>query len=302
VQSDRPAAVADDLPSPDTQRPTLFVLIGNAQKSIVLHALYGVKGAHFFKQRRSEMHLYLDHATTFTDRPILLASCDMQQRSARRISAKQEKCHREERHVFRQRVPAGGGTADELLPHLLFPLADVFCFFSDDVGGFRPIAQRLALWLDQNRSSASPKIVLLSMVIVTSKLSPEPQAEERAKRAFLWMLEEETAVSPYQQLSAIDVVAILPKRAVSAAARCRVIKDRLMEKSDYVRMERQAHRVLYSATRTAAFLRAAAAHFARSFDKPFDFIHASRAHNHVATDLTEHLSNFLKHTASRQPS
>jgi hypothetical protein len=51
-----------------------------------------------------------------------------------------DKCHRETRHVFRQRVSAGGGTIDKLLPHLLFLLADVFCFFSNNLGGFRLIA------------------------------------------------------------------------------------------------------------------------------------------------------------------
>jgi hypothetical protein len=180
----------------------------------------------------------------------------------------------------------------------LFPLADVFCFFSDDLGGFRPIARRLALWLDQSRSPASPKTALPSVLIVTSKLSPGTEAEERAKRAFLCMLEEETAVSPFEQLSAIDVVAVLPKRAVSAVSRCRRVKDRLMEKSDHVRSDREARRVLYSATHMAAFLQAAAAHFARSLDAPFDFIQASRVHNHVAPDLAEHLSIFFKHTAS----
>jgi hypothetical protein len=300
VQSDRPAAIVDDLPSPDTQRPSFFVLIGNAEKSIVLRTLFGMKKTrtNVFKQRRSEMHLYLDHATTFTDRPILLAGCDMQQRSFRGINGKRDECHREERHVIRQRAPAGGGTVDELLPHLLFPFADVFCFFADDLGDFRLIAQRLALWLDQSLSSTPPKTVLPSMVIVTSKLSLGAQAEEQAKRDFLWMLKEETAVSPYRQLSTISVITVLPRSAVSAAARCRVIKERLMEESDYVRKERTARGVLYSATHTAAFLHAAATHFARSLEYPFDFIHASRIHNHVAPDLTEHLSNFFKHTVS----
>jgi hypothetical protein len=300
VQSDRPATIADGLPSPDTQRPSLFVLIGNAEKSIALQAVFGTKKARrcVVKQRHSEIHLHLDPATTFTDRPVLLASCDMRQRPAGWTSAKRDGCHRETRHVFRQRVSAGGGTMDELLPHLLFPLADVFCFFSDDLGGFRPIARRLALWLDQSRSPAPPKTALPSVLIVTSKLSPGAEAEERAKRAFLCMLEEETAVSPFEQLSAIDVVAVLPKRAVSAVSRCRRVKDRLMEKSDHVRSEREARRVLYSATHMAAFLQAAATHFTRTLDAPFDFIQASRVHNHVAPDLAEHLSTFLKHTAS----
>jgi hypothetical protein len=55
VQSDRPAAIVDDLPSPDTQPPSFFVLNGNAEKSIVLRAW-----TYIFEQCRGEMHLYLD--------------------------------------------------------------------------------------------------------------------------------------------------------------------------------------------------------------------------------------------------
>ena len=223
----------------------------------------------------------------------------MQKLSVKWINTKRYKCHRETRHVFHQELPSSGGRIDELLPHLLFPFADVLCFFSDDLGGFRPIAQRLALWLDRNNGSSTlPRTALPSVVIVTSKLSPAPEAEKQAKRAFLWMLEEETAANPYQQLSAIDIVAVLPKHAVSAAARYRRIKDCLMEKSDQARSAREAHRTLYSATHMTAFLQLAAAHFARSLETPFDFIQSSRVYTHVASDLEEHFSNFLRHVTS----
>lgn len=299
LQSDRPTTLANDLPSFDTQRPSLFVLIGNAEKSVALQALFGIKRARrrIANQKYSEMHLHFDPSTTFTDRPVLLASYDMRQRSAKWASARRDKCHRETRHVFRQ-LPAGGGAVDKLLPHLLFPFADVFCFFADDLGGFKPIAQRLALWLGQSRSSTPPKTALPSVVIVTSRLPPRAEAEEQAKRAFLWMLEEETTVSPYQQLSAINVVAVFPKNAMSEAARYRRIKERLMERSDQVRKDREARRALFSAAHTAALLQSAGAHFARSLDTPFDFIQASRIHNHVAPDLAEHLSSFLRHITS----
>jgi hypothetical protein len=58
--------------------------------------------------------------------------------------------------------------ADDILPRLLSPFADVFCLFSDDLGGFRQIAQRLALWLNQSRSPTPTKTALPSVVVVTS--------------------------------------------------------------------------------------------------------------------------------------
>jgi hypothetical protein len=183
------------------------------------------------------------------------------------------------------------------LARLLFPFADVLCFFSDDLGGFRQTAQRLALWLEQSRSSTAAEAPLPGVVIVTSKLPPSAAAEAQAKRAFLWMLEEEMGVElgadlP-KQLSAIDVVAIRLRGATWTDAGCRRVKGRLMKQSDQVRRRRAASRALYSATHMVAFLKGAGAHLARSLDAPFDFIHASRLHNPVAPDLAEHLSNFL---------
>ncbi len=34
---------------------------------------------------------------------------------------------------------------DSIYTHLLFPFADVFCFFSVDLGGFRYIARHIAV-------------------------------------------------------------------------------------------------------------------------------------------------------------
>jgi hypothetical protein len=45
VQSDRPAELVKDLPSPHTQRPSVFVLIDNAENSSALQALFGIKKA-----------------------------------------------------------------------------------------------------------------------------------------------------------------------------------------------------------------------------------------------------------------
>ena len=299
VQSDRPAALVKDLPSPDAQQPCVFVLVGSAEKSVALQASFGIKKARWplINQTRSEMHLHLDPSTIFADRPILLASYNVRPRPASWITARRDPCHRETRHPLRQ-PSAGVEAADDILPRLLFPFADVFCLFSDDLGGFRQIAQRLAFWLDQNRSSTPPKTALPSVVVVTSRFPPKAGAEDQARRALLCMLEEETTVDPYQQLAAIDVVAVFPKGAMSAEARWRRLRERLMERSDQVRKDREARCALYSATHLAAFLQGAGAHFARAPDVPFDFLQAARIHNPVAPDLAEHLSNFLKHITS----
>ena len=299
VQSDRPAALVKDLPSPDAQQPCVFVLIGSREGSAALQASFGIEKARWPRtnQTRSEMHLHLDPSTVFADRPILLASFDVRPRPVSWITARRDPCHRETRHPLRQ-PRAGLKVADDILPRLLSPFADVFCLFSDDLGGFRQIAQRLALWLNQSRSPTPTKTALPSVVVVTSGVSPKAAAEEHARRTLLSMLEEETTVDPFQQLAAIDVVAVVPKGTMSAKARWRRLRERLMERSDRVRRDRESRCALYSATHLAAFLQSAGAHFARAPDVPFDFLQAARVHNPVAPDWAEHLSNFLKHITS----
>jgi hypothetical protein len=298
VQSDRLAALVQGLAAPSVQQPSLFVLVGGAEKSAAMQAVFDIKKDRLpvMNHSRSEIHLHLAPSTALADRPVLLASCNVRRRPARWAVARQSKCHKETRHALRQLPPGGEGT-NKVLARLLFPFADVLCFFSDDLGGFRQTAQRLALWLEQSRSSTAAEVPLPGVVIVTSKLPPSAAAEAQAKRAFLWMLEEEMGVElgadlP-KQLSAIDVVAIRLRGATWTDAVCRRVKGRLMKQSDQVRRRRAASRALYSATHMAAFLKGAGAHLARSLDAPFDFIHASRLQNPVAPDLAEHLSNFL---------
>jgi hypothetical protein len=299
LQSNRLDTLIEELPHPDIQRPSLFVLIGNAEKSVAIRALFGLKKARrpVIKRRSDEIHLHIDPSTAFADRPILLASCDARQHSQRWANTGGDKCHETTRYPLPQ-LFAGGKSADDVHINLLSPFADVFCFFSDDIGGFRQIAQRLALWLDKGHFSTLPKTALPSIVIVTSKFAPRAETEDEAKRAFLWMLREETTKDLYQRVSAIDIVALFPKGAISTEARYRRVKGRLMERSDQVRKNREDSRVLFFATHFAAFLKGASAHFADSPNTLFDFIKASRVNNPVAPDMAEHFSNFLKHVTS----
>ncbi|KAF3028716.1 hypothetical protein E8E12_000182 [Didymella heteroderae] len=282
--------------------PSLFVLIGNAERSATLQTLFGVKKARWPLTSRtgSEMHLHLDPTTAFVERPILLASYDARQRSVSRTIgrtiARPDKCHKETRHVLRQLPSSEQAASDDVLPRLLGPFADVFCFFSDDLGGFRQIAQCLARWLDQGCSPSLPNIVRPSVLVVTSGVVTS--GADKAKSTLLSMLAEETTVDLHQQFADIDVLVVFPKKAVSAEARWRPLRERLMKRSDRMRIERKARRVLYSATHLAAFLQSAGPHFARNPSDPFYCIQASRAHNPVAPDLAEHHSTFLKHIVS----
>lgn len=136
------------------------------------------------------------------------------------------------------------------------------------------------------------------MVIVTEKIPLGAEREKEAKKAFLWLLREETARDLSEQISDIHIVALLPIHKVSSKARYRRLKECLLDISDEVRRNREDARTLFSVTHFATLFRYACDHFSQPTEEPFDFIKASRKQNPIAEDLAEHISNLLKYIKS----
>lgn len=300
LESDRLQVLTSQIISPDTQQPSLFVLIGNAAKSLALRELFGVRNAYKsrYKRSSSEIHLYLDPSSVFHSRPILLADSDLPKQSLRTKAPTTNKCHDTTRRTLSRPGSSVDKIAVEIYSHLLFPFADVFCFFSADLGGFRQIARHIATWLEIGQSSNLPKSTHPRVVIVTEKIPLGVESEREARKAFLWLLREETTKDLSEKISAIDIVALFPSNKISVEARHRRLKECLMNSSDQVRKNKEDTKTLFSATHFTAFSKYACDHFSKTSTEPFDFIKASRIQNPVAPDLGEHLSNFLKHIKS----
>jgi hypothetical protein len=305
LESDRLQTLTHQIQDPETQRPSLIVLIGNASKSQALRKLFGIKKGRKFRSKRNadEIHLHLDPSTIFHSRPILLADSDLPQQNLKRRVPTADKCH----ETIRRTLPRIGGglsysapdgNTDTIYSHLLLPFADVFCFFSADVDGFRQIARHVAGWLEKAQPSTLPRSTFPRVIIVTEKMSPGAEREKEARKAFLWLLREETTRDLSEQISDIHIVALLPDRRVSPEARYRRLKERILNASDEVRSNREDTRTLFSATHFTALFKYACDHFSQASEEPFDFIKASRKQNPVAEDLTEHLFIFLKHIKS----
>jgi hypothetical protein len=144
------------------------------------------------------------------------------------------------------------GTIDSIYSRLLLPFADVFCFFSSDINGFRQIARHIAIWLNKGQPSTLLRSTYPRIIIVTEKAPIGREPEKEARKAFLWLLREETTHDLSEQISAIDVVSLLPKGKVSAEARYRRLKECLLKGSDEVQRNREETRTLFSAIHFAA--------------------------------------------------
>jgi hypothetical protein len=301
LESDRLRTLTKYIQFPDTQKPSLLVLVGNTTKSIVLRELFGVKRVRRFRTKRTvgEIHLHLDPSTIFTGRPIFLADGDSPSQALRTKSTIGDKCHETTRHTVQWSTFLPGmslsGVGASIYTHLLSPFTDLFCFFSTDLGGFRQIAISIAAWLEKGSYSTLPKGAYPRVIIVSDKIPQGTASEKEARRAFLWMLGEETTRDPFEQFSEISVVALFPTGTISVEARYRPLKERLMEASNRIRTNREDNRHLFSTTHFNALFGYACTHFAETIDRSFNFIEAARKYNPVALDLDKHLSTLLKH-------
>jgi hypothetical protein len=130
---------------------------------------------------------------------------------------------------------------------------------------------------------------------VCDNIPPGAGTEKEARKGFLWLLEEETTKDPFEQISAIDIVALFPASTMSNKARYRPLKERLIDGSDQVRKQREDTRLSFSATRFTALFNYACGYFIETINQLFNFIRALRTYNPITPDLEEYLSTFLKY-------
>ena len=294
LESNRLRTLIGDIPHPETRHPSLFVLIGNKEKSLVLHKLFGVKRSRRFTLRRKEgeVHLHLEPSSIFSDRPILIADGDLSTWSSEECAGDTLRCHETARRPLLPGLRAER-IVGSVYPQLLLPFTDVFCFFSADIGGLRQVACYLAAWIERGHSSTLPKSTYPRVVIVTDEIPPGTGIEKEARKTFLSMLNEETTKDPFEKLSEIKIVTLLQCDTMSVATRYRRVKECLLNMSDYVRKAREDSRTMFSATHFVALFEYACRHFTRTSEEPFNFITASRR-NPIAPDLGKHLSTFLE--------
>ena len=327
--TDRLHTLLEDLPDPDEQSPSLLVFIGNKSKAMAIKELantfsppprYGrdpscqsqhddessSRGQTKLNGRRAhgEIHLHIHPPSAFSSRPVLLAEGDLPSLDKPRRALATEKCHETASRQLNSMTlitPTLSESADKIYFRLLSPFTDVFCFFADDVGKFRPVVQRLALWLDLGQPSTLPKSTRPKVLIVTERGEDAPGDDESDLRDFKRMLSEETTMDVSEQFSDIRLLSLAAReKNLSNKARHRELFEHLLNFSDQVREARVSTQTLFSARHFAAFFRYALNHVAVTSVEPFNFISASRIENPVASNLRDHLINFLHNIKTPQ--
>ncbi|KIW36756.1 hypothetical protein, variant [Exophiala oligosperma] len=297
--SDRLQTLINDTPGPDLQQPSLLVFVGHTAKSLALRSLSVDQNRQRSAGRRKRgggVHLQPANCNVFRDFPVLLADGDLPYRDNMKRSSAQ--CH-ETRQLILPRVRGGvqdrtlEDAADHLYSRLLGAFADVFCFFSTDIGGFGPVVRRLASWLENGKPTTLPNTTYPRMVVVMETADPGMQSDKEAEEVLLGELRQETTKNSYELVSALEVVTV-----PHGGQDCRRLEEYLVRALDQVRRQKIAARTLFSGRHLSAFFKYATDHFGRTTMEPFDFVQASRLQNPVTPDLGSHLSNFLKQIKS----
>lgn len=326
--TDRLETLLEDLPDPDEQSPSLFVFIGNRSKAMAIKELaktfspppdYGHdtrrrsqhddelnrRGRSKLNGRRThgEIHLHIHPPSTFSSKPVLLAEGDLPSLDRSRLLAI-EKCHETANRLMDAGAlitPTLSECADRLYFKLLSPFADVFCFFADDVGGLRPIVQRLAIWLDLGQPSTLPESTRPKIIIVIERDGDDYNGDELASSAFKQMLSEETTIDISKQFSEIKVLSLEAySKNLSNKSRHRELFEHLLNFSDQVREAKVRTQTLFSACHFAAFFNHVLNHIITPSTGPFNFISATRIDNAVPPDLGIHLTEFLQNIRTPQ--
>ncbi|KAH8756094.1 hypothetical protein F5883DRAFT_718658 [Diaporthe sp. PMI_573] len=139
--SDRAQKLTATIPDCDVQQPSLFVLIGNTTKSAALREIFGIRRSRRSPfQRGHGLHLHVDPSSIFRRRPLLVAEGDI--RSSYAPKHARGKCHRVNKRIIeRPRHESEiAQISTSVYSQLLYPFADVFMFFSDDIGGLKQVA------------------------------------------------------------------------------------------------------------------------------------------------------------------
>lgn len=295
--SNRLEKLVQQIPDRYNAKPSLIVLIGEKAKSQALRQLFNIKQTRLFRNQRykGEVHLNL-YSDCSSPGPLLVADGRLGESQVPKKHAGPERCH-QERQISIPNDTIGGtqicrhDITSVVYQRLLFPFADVFCLFANDLGGLRDVARQLAcLSQKPNPSTLAPK-TFPQILVVTSCIAADRDDDLRGM--FLYMFREESQKDFNECFPGLDIVSIGSTMRFSSGAQYRSLKERILGMCSKARQAREDHRVHFSAEHMRAYFSMTCDHICKTIEDPFDFILSSRVDGPRKEDLSNHLSHLV---------
>ena len=297
VHTNRLETLFDELPRPDSQRPSLCLFLGGPAKSIAVKNQL-TRSVKTTSRRRAEFYLHTDCGTTFSDRPRFIVEGDL-------IPHRYEAWSREDSWYLQTTSTTvtrrtenfkklDASAVDIFCSHVLLPYLDVVCVFLDDYASTAAVVRRLACWTTVIAQNGPLRHVLPHLLFVTSQ----------ADRYLTW---DEISACVVREghdrlertFSTLSMIDISPSRCTASSSTSQTPRDilnsRLLRLSDDARNRRVQAGCWLTARHLGAMLTSSLEH---TSPKPVDLIELSRLHHRVSRDLTTHLSDFVSRFTS----
>ncbi|KFY31633.1 hypothetical protein V493_00940, partial [Pseudogymnoascus sp. VKM F-4281 (FW-2241)] len=301
--------IANALPSPSTQYPSIVLFIGKTLKNKALRALY------------PQNELYSASGTDYTGPAFKAGSgaqaFEMYEAASKKGSRGKQTCHdTSNHHVSWPSVEGNGSQRQQSIDHvqarLLSPFTDVLCLFAQDYGGLDAVAETLITWATIGPASSLEHPIRPRLLIVAN-ISGDVFASE-ALRLQLKVLSHPGFSDSFSSLNVINVLGAsghTPRGHFSALEQ--VLKEE-------IRLQRAARvntHTLFSMVHIAAFFDLALQNFrnppltcraskylhAVLYSSPlskFSFIDASREDFKVSPNFPQHLRSFMSALADKK--
>ncbi|KFY95373.1 hypothetical protein V498_03386 [Pseudogymnoascus sp. VKM F-4517 (FW-2822)] len=289
--------IANALPSPSAQYPSVVLFIGTTLKNKALRDLYPQNEVSTCR-KFGIANICIDSTTADEEHPVLLAESvpDYSQAKPRG----KQKCHdTSNHHVSWPSDECNGPQRQQFINHvharLLSLFTDVLCLFAQDHGGLDAVAETLITWATIGPAS-SLEHPIRPRLLVVANISGNTFASE-ALRLQLKVLSHPGFSDSFSSLNVINVLGAsghTPRGHFSA------LEQVLKEEIRFQRAARINTHTLFSMVHIAAFFDLALQNFAKSPLSTFSFIHASRNDFKVSPNFSQHLRSFMSVLANKK--
>ena len=281
--------IADSLPHPSTQYPSLISFVGKRLKTRALRALF--PRSDLSSCRRSGIaNICADPTSTGNDYPTLIADSSPEYTiSNPRVK---ETCHETTTHQVSWACedhgsPTQQDVADLVHARLLSLFTNVVCIFAQDCGGIDKVAEQLATWTKNGSASSLPASTRPRLLVVTSVHGPDFDSE--ALRFRLRVLSDSKFPASFSSLNVVNVLGTGRARRGNFSGLAAVLGD----ETKATRLERVNTHTLFSMVHLTVFFDMALRDFTASPWSTFDFIQRSREDNPVLPNFQRHLVSFM---------
>ena len=281
----RYASIASQLPDPETQTPSLTLLLGKKLKDQALRYLFSHNNI-----RRTSIsgspNLRIENSSLNSKHPLLFADCDPLLPECVQAHEQARNCHPTTNFPIKWPSSSTSQVSSATIARLLFPFSDVVCVFATDCGGLATVRARLSQWAAAAALRESDHNLRPYLVVIFDH-------GDKPENALQYLLQRHTGTDLHTCFKEITVLELAPQD-LSPSARFLRLREEINYLIERSREDRVAAYLLFTANHQASLFERALIHFTSEHTKPLDLMRASQYRNEVTSSHSSHVENFLR--------